>query len=475
MRTFSPAFCLVSVFLGFATSAAAPPPPYEKLTLAEYDGLATSARILSLGQGWLVVAWRDPSGLVTTRSYWNDGLRPAEVHGPGIEPALFFGYNGVSLAYATGDQTIVRRFSGSWSPPIPVSSGSGATAHSPDFALSPGIYGPDLAWIEGTHVLFAEATSGGYGPPEPVAADANGDTWPGLQLCRTDFPGARPRVYYFDGGHHLVYRERVGPGNWTPPFPWPQNDWDCSWPLRVIPDGNIYERNCVLHLGVPRTCPCNEIYFLRETAPGAWSDPVRLTVVQAANNWPKFPSMTMQPDGTAHCFWQQSFYDEALQFLGEAMYYRAYREGVGWAEPWTFEDHGIYNDVSAGECVGCAAMPEFCWVELLDPGSRVVALRYAFTGSSAAAVPTSARLTVRPNPSSATALILSEAPASGPARLEIFDPAGRLVRRLVDGSGGSRFARDGRGEDGARLPAGVYRLRLLNPGGAASANLIRLR
>lgn len=464
------------LFLGAATSLAGPPPPYETLTLAEYDGPATDSRILSLGDGSLVVAWRDPQGRIHSRSYWNQALQPTVLHGPGIEPTFFFGPGGISLAWASGDQIIIRRFWGSWSPPITVSSGSGSTAHSPEFSFSQNTNGPDLAWIEGTHVLFSEATATGYGPPELAAADANGDPWLGLQLATTDHPNPRARVYSFNAGYELVYRERIGPGNWTPPMSWPPTHWDCCWPLRVAPQGSLYRPHQVLHVGVPRTCMCNEVYFVRETTPGGWSDPERLTVVGAAYNWPNFPGLAMAPDGSAHCFWYQSFYNQSLEFVGEGMYYRVYQDGVGWLEPWTFEDVGTWNDVSVGECVGCADMPEFCWIEKTRSGSRVVALRFAFSGSSAGGAAPVGGVTVLPNPSRGTAVIDASTRARGPVRLEIFDPAGRLVRRFGgDGGDAARFEWDGRGEDGALVPAGVYHLRVVSPGGAANAKLIRVR
>jgi hypothetical protein len=77
--------------------------------------------------------------------------------------------------------------------------------------------------------------------------------------------------------------------------------------------------------------------------------------------------------------------------------------------------------------------------------------------------PARLRLAVRPNPISTRAEITFALPASGPARLTVFDALGRKVVTLLDGSLGAgphRMAWDGRGADGAGMPAGVYLVRL---------------
>jgi hypothetical protein len=74
------------------------------------------------------------------------------------------------------------------------------------------------------------------------------------------------------------------------------------------------------------------------------------------------------------------------------------------------------------------------------------------------------RLVPRPNPSRGrvTITFALEARATR-ARLDIFDPAGRLVRTLLDGAqpaGEASRVWDGRALDGDRLPPGVYLMRL---------------
>jgi len=70
---------------------------------------------------------------------------------------------------------------------------------------------------------------------------------------------------------------------------------------------------------------------------------------------------------------------------------------------------------------------------------------------------------VKPNPFNPSTSIGLRLDANGPARLEIFDARGRLVRRLVDGpmSAGESFVKwDGRDDAGAELGSGIYFARL---------------
>ena len=51
-------------------------------------------------------------------------------------------------------------------------------------------------------------------------------------------------------------------------------------------------------------------------------------------------------------------------------------------------------------------------------------------------------------------------PGTGPARAEIFDPAGRLVRVLERVDGNAPLEWDGRDDAGREAPAGIYLVRL---------------
>ncbi len=83
-----------------------------------------------------------------------------------------------------------------------------------------------------------------------------------------------------------------------------------------------------------------------------------------------------------------------------------------------------------------------------------------------------------PNPFDRSTRIRFAMTEAGPVRLLVFDPSGRLVRTLLDcrlGVGEHRISWDGRGEDGALLPSGIYLQRLERNGRASNSRVLRLR
>ncbi len=83
-----------------------------------------------------------------------------------------------------------------------------------------------------------------------------------------------------------------------------------------------------------------------------------------------------------------------------------------------------------------------------------------------------------PNPFNPQTTIAFALPAAGPARLAIYDVAGRLVRVLVDGSqaaGAQRAEWDGRDGLGQPAAAGVYLARLEAAGKADTQRLVLLK
>ena len=86
---------------------------------------------------------------------------------------------------------------------------------------------------------------------------------------------------------------------------------------------------------------------------------------------------------------------------------------------------------------------------------------------------------IRPNPFTPGAQLEFMLPASGAPSLEVYDATGRLVRQLLGGSlsaGAHSTAWDGRDQAGRPAPAGVYLVRLAQPGftpAVAKAVLVR--
>jgi hypothetical protein len=84
----------------------------------------------------------------------------------------------------------------------------------------------------------------------------------------------------------------------------------------------------------------------------------------------------------------------------------------------------------------------------------------------------------RPNPVGDRGQIAFALPDNGPVKLQVFDPAGRLVKTLVNESlpaGPHTVAWNGRTEAGQTAPSGIYYYRLSTAGGTIERSLVRMR
>lgn len=86
-------------------------------------------------------------------------------------------------------------------------------------------------------------------------------------------------------------------------------------------------------------------------------------------------------------------------------------------------------------------------------------------------------LRVHPNPATGAATIAYSIDAPAAGRLDVFDVTGRKVRTLAAGrlERAGRLAWDGRGADGAAVPAGVYFVRLKTADRSEASKLVLLR
>jgi glucose/arabinose dehydrogenase len=90
----------------------------------------------------------------------------------------------------------------------------------------------------------------------------------------------------------------------------------------------------------------------------------------------------------------------------------------------------------------------------------------------------SVALAAGPNPFHGVVTLSFAMPASGMARLDVFDVSGRRVARILDQTlpAGSHVTQwDGRDEAGEPAPAGVYLARLVTPLSTTSARIVRIR
>jgi hypothetical protein len=88
------------------------------------------------------------------------------------------------------------------------------------------------------------------------------------------------------------------------------------------------------------------------------------------------------------------------------------------------------------------------------------------------------RLSAYPNPVSRTMSVSFATSRGGPVQGDIYDVAGRLVRRLpaTETAGGPHHLQwDGRDDDGRTAPAGVYLVRVTTPDGVATTRVAKVR
>jgi hypothetical protein len=100
--------------------------------------------------------------------------------------------------------------------------------------------------------------------------------------------------------------------------------------------------------------------------------------------------------------------------------------------------------------------PEIYYNEYLPPGTGIGGDE---RGQDPELPPPSLSLAVEPNPFTGSAQITVTAPSQSDLSIEVFDVAGRLVRRIAEGGfaeGLHRFEWDGQDEAGRSAPPGVY-------------------
>jgi len=166
-----------------------------------------------------------------------------------------------------------------------------------------------------------------------------------------------------------------------------------------------------------------------------------------------------------------------------------------WAQGWTafcgIEDYPLHNpayhtqadSIGTGPNVG---MNDSLWfVEAVKSGVAAFALLcrpYRSNGVEAGlpvALPRElALLPLRPNPTQGGSAIRFLLPHPSRAVVEVYDLAGRLVKRVSDGPfspGEHEVVWDGRGAGGAAVPSGVYFVRLQARDGVRTGRLVLVR
>jgi predicted dienelactone hydrolase len=194
----------------------------------------------------------------------------------------------------------------------------------------------------------------------------------------------------------------------------------------------------------------------------------------ASNQQPMYDALSgwrtlVTIEGASHCqFNAYSFLCEFGEFCSADITRQVQQDRV-WLllEPWVkavmFHDSVAVQEFQTLLATGTE------WTYLQDGSSTAV---------HNAPVLSIGRIEAYPNPFTATLTIGVSIDVAGPARLAIFDVAGRLVRTLLDTRRASDWyslSWDGYDTNGRRMPSGVYMARLSTSSGDVTAKLVLVR
>jgi len=232
-----------------------------------------------------------------------------------------------------------------------------------------------------------------------------------------------------------------------------------------------------------------DVMFVRSTDGGAtWSTPVRVNDDPAGNGaWQWFGTMSVAPNGRIDVVWNDSRAtgDSSMTALHYAF---STDGGTTWSpneqvSPVWNSAIGWPNQNKIGDyyhMVSDANGADLAWAATFSGGEDVYYVRIQNQVTAVTSPPGSGlRLhAALPNPFTSATTIRFELPgAGGPARLSVFDLAGRRVATLVDGpyGGGTHAARwDGTDGNGRDVGPGVYLCRLEAAGNVATRRVVRL-
>jgi hypothetical protein len=144
--------------------------------------------------------------------------------------------------------------------------------------------------------------------------------------------------------------------------------------------------------------------------------------------------------------------------------------------PGGYDPAGFYQVVMEADTDGDSLLEVVASVPI---ASRYTATPLAdVPGGEAPPTPTAVRLSATPNPFRAGVTLNFELPVAGFAEVDVYDLAGRLVRRLYAGrldAGPGRLAWDGRDDAGRDTGAGIYFVRLRAGEAEVRSKVVRLQ
>jgi hypothetical protein len=142
----------------------------------------------------------------------------------------------------------------------------------------------------------------------------------------------------------------------------------------------------------------------------------------------------------------------------------------------------VGSGATTGKALGIVVRDDLAYVANGSSGLKILPVQCAGTSgigeSPSSGVSGPVQLALSPNPSGGVTSIRFQLPGPSGVRLAVYDPAGRLVRQIREGSeiGGQHLdVWDGRDDHGVPVARGIYLIRLSWSGGVAAGSLTVLR
>lgn len=191
---------------------------YQFTNISQTPGISIQGSLAHSGGPASIVAWEEGPGTVHSRLLAADVWQDPIEHGSGTRPVLAWGRAGAILAYASGNDVIVREGNGSsWSEPIHMSGSEAVLSLDLHCAKEPA---SDLAYLVWETVprklYFATRTTTGWSAPAMVyqPTDGYGPMEPQVSMTRSG-TALVPRIYFLIPPR-LKYIQREG-ASWGAP------------------------------------------------------------------------------------------------------------------------------------------------------------------------------------------------------------------------------------------------------------------
>ncbi len=462
---------LIAIAFLIVTSGAASA-DYFFQQVSEAPTMIGGTSVACLEDGTVAVAWSVPPVGVFTRTFDMDMVFPPVFHGPGDMPSICNIAGKFFLAWAHEDSLKIRHSDSydptgwDWDYTHVYLTPSGEDVLFPHLTAT-GMPQGMLVWEERDEAIWKSDFHTMWFDPVYVAPPSSNM----MSAPRLKTTAEAIRVYQmnemntcidysegdFFGGDFTHYEILPGLGYFGSMYD--------------VGRGSLGEQ-VILSMGPQPTCPCNTIVFTEETSPHVWSEPIHLTVPVDSYDFPQFPCIEADDDGTYHAYWFQSAHNDYLEETHRGLYYFTRGADLVWQD--NSDIFGIEAGIWCSMDMGPMNMPIFVYAKGDYPDRQVWLGRDERLVTGIAETPAARlALSAAPNPFNPKTTLRFTLPEAGHAQLAIFDLSGRRVATLLDEPReAGEVVVEWKAKD---LASGVYLAQATVPGYKAVEKLVLLK